>query len=498
MTTARKEWEIDQLFEELTQIFGETSENLKPKKVDEILPDRKKEIKKDVKPVAPANTSTYKRSTGPRVLSIEEYQRRVANGEFKNVVSTPREIPTVKKEEKTTIKKPKVEKIVKVEKDSKHKRKIAKMSKIIQRNVAHELRFTESKKRNLLSRIILQERLAKGRFRDLEQDIDAGYVTQEDVNASKVADKWYDRRLFKEVQAYEDAKEDVSVRKGWNTFKLSLAGVALAGAIALSAYTYNEVNNFFEELGTKNKIVSIADIKEDERIVVETEAQKVRREIIEKDGYHFNNISEDEFFDGYYRMLAYEKKLDERRIENTIHGIIEDKDQQLLETIVSECFKGEYETFTEEQKRDYKQLAFELLSYSHPEKTYYIRNPIVMDELRVKNDLKERGYKIELRVNGDEVETVRNLGNIRNEIQELTEVDYNSYKDSQEEFFEDILQSVMGENLESLGNKAKRDYIQIIYEWLPEVGKKYIQDPIEIEKASQVDNNQINGMEIGD
>ncbi len=113
MTTARKEWELNQLFDELTQIFEETSENLKPKQVDTILPDRKKEIKKDIKPTT-TSSSTYKRTTGPRVLSIEEYQRRVANGEFKDVVSTPREILTTKKEEisKVTIKKPKVEKMI--------------------------------------------------------------------------------------------------------------------------------------------------------------------------------------------------------------------------------------------------------------------------------------------------------------------------------------------------------------------------------------------------
>ena len=495
MSSIRKEEELNQLFDELSHLLEETSENLKEKQPDKLLIDRKNETKQ----VDGKSISKYKRATGPSVISVEEYQRRVENGEFKDVVTISHEKNSKKKEkDKVTLKKPKDEEKPKEENNTKHRRKIAEISKILQRNTEHELRFTESKKRNLLSRIILQEKLAKGHYCDLEDDIKTGYITKEDVDYSKTGKKLRERKLYKEVQSYEDAKEDVSLRKGWNPFKVSLAGVALAGVIALSAYTYKEFNDSFKDFGGRIEIVSVQDLEEDERIIVESEAQKIKKEIIEKAGYHFNNISDDEFLEGYYRILSYEKKMNKRRLENTISGFVQNKDQELLETIVEESFNEEYINFSEEKKRDYKQLAFELLSYSHPEKTYHIRNPIVIDELDVKKGLENRGYQIDLVVNGDEKETVRNLGNIRNEIQNLTEMDYRSYKDSQNKLFEDILESVMGKELGKLESKEKRDYIQIIYEWLPDDAKKYIQDPIEIEKMDNINNEQKNNMEIGD
>ena len=429
---------------------------------------------------------------------MEEYQQRIENSEFKNTVPISSEIPTNKKKEKTKsiFKKLNFEKMSKLKKDIEHKRKIKKVSEIIQKNVSSKLRYTEGKKRNLLSRIILQERLAKGRYDDLEQDIEEGYITQDDVNASKLGKKWSEKRLYKQVQAYEDAKGDVSVRKGWKKFKFSLAGVALAGVIALSTYAYNEIKNSLEDLETANRIVSIQELDEHERSIFETKAQKVRREIIEKDGYYFNSISEDEFNDGFYRILSYEKKMNEYELKNTIHNFTKDGNQQLLDKIVKESFEGEYADFSEDKKRDYKQLAFELFSYSHPEEKYYIRNPMVMEQLSLEKDLKKRGYQMELIVSGDE--NIRYLGNIRNEIQNLTEINYNSYKHSQKEFFEDILESVFGEKLENLKDKEKRDYIQIIYELLPDNAKKHIKDPIEMEKKDNITYKQINYMEIGD
>lgn len=94
-------------------------------------------------------------------------------------------------------------------------------------------------------------------------------------------------------------------------------------------------------------------------------------------------------------------------------------------------------------------------------------------------------------------ETVKNLGNIIHILGQMDESDYRSYaamEHGQQVFFDDILRDGIGEEYENLGKDKIRDYQQIIYEWLSGVGKKYIKDPIDLER--QIENS--NDMEIGE
>ena len=45
--------------------------------------------------------------------------------------------------------------------------------------------------------------------------------------------------------------------------------------------------------------------------------------------------------------------------------------EKVLEDIVEKTFEKEFEKFSEGEKRDYKQLAYEILYYTHPEEKKY-------------------------------------------------------------------------------------------------------------------------------
>ncbi len=408
---------------------------------------------------------------------------------------TPKQKEEKKEEKKEENAKKVLKNVTKTIKKKKEKKKVNSPKAF-----GREQRFTEPKKRNILSRIILQEKLKNYYFEDLEDDYECNYINQNSIDNSKNAKKRSDRRLYKQVQAYEDAVEDVSVRRGWTAFKVSLAGLALAGAFALSSYAYKEVNSFWDDVAAKNQIVTLYNVDAEKRDLIEDEASNFKNKVKEKSGYHFDNLSDEEFADGYIRILNNEKKIDDNTIKSAMYKFHENRDQRVLDEVVKRAFgEEEYQTFSEAKKRDYRQLSFELLPIAKnklfSEGIDYIRNPIVMDELEVRDYLKEKGYKIELRVNGDEKETIKNLGNIMHRIHEMDEMSFKSVTlqdNGQQQFFDELMLDVLGEdNYNKLSKKYKRDYEQIIYEWLPENAKQYIKDPIEIERNQETE-------EIGD
>lgn len=481
------------------------------------------------KPVAEQQTTSrtlpqakryHRRTTGPVVISIEEYKERVKNGnlpvpeerrtygsntqnnsskkvnqgnEKQNTVSPAKKKIKIRKPKKASDKKTKSEAKTKNElyEDKQKQRKIDKVSEQIKRNVARQTRYTEPKKRNLLSRIILQQNLANGEYNYIEDDYDT--LSPREIEESKNAKKRRDRELYKEVQKYEDAKDDVTLRKGWRAFKIGLGAALLAGSLALGNYLGNEVKQSLN-LTPSNAVVSIETIDKENKEYYENVAEEFADKVRANDGYEFDYLSDDEFLDGYLRILNKESKM----IENSFKGAFYNfSDQELLDKIVSRAFEEEYETFTDEQKRDYRQLAFELLPTALPEifgeRNSYIRNPIVCDELQAKNDAKDKGYKITLVVNADEKDTVKAIGKLIHIRNILKAVDFQvTTTNDGQDILEDMVKQALGEEYENLSDKDLRDYIQIAYELLPDEAKQnYIKDPIEVAKAAE-------DIEIGD
>lgn len=369
--------------------------------------------------------------------------------------------------------------------DKKKKQKrIASISKQIEKKLFHKTRYTEPKKRNLLTRIILQHALDKGLYEDIEEDYD--FISEKEIEMSKNAKKRSERRFYKEVQEYEDAKDDVRLRKGWKAFKIGLAASLLAGSLALAGHIGGEIKNTISN-PTDNEVVTIETLDENDRAMYEANLEKFLEKVKEKDGYVFANLDDTELLDGYLRILNEEKGMTFNEFKNSLNGL---KDQENLEKIVKDSFGEErYNSFSEEQKRDYKQLAYELLPLALPglwEEGYsYVRNPISTDVVEAKNSAREKGYEIKLIVSSDYPERIKAVGNILYLENNLKLEDYqsiNSIEESQK-FLEELLTKSLGENSENISEKDLRDYKQIAYELLPEeVKENYVKDPIELER----------------
>ncbi len=369
--------------------------------------------------------------------------------------------------------------------DKKKKQKrIASISKQIEKKLFHKTRYTEPKKRNLLTRIILQHALDKGLYEDIEEDYD--FISEKEIEMSKNAKKRSERRFYKEVQEYEDAKDDVRLRKGWKAFKIGLAASLLAGSLALAGHIGGEIKNTISN-PTDNEVVTIETLDENDRAMYEANLENFLEKVKEKDGYVFANLDDTELLDGYLRILNEEKGMTFNEFKNSLNGL---KDQENLEKIVKDSFGEErYNSFSEEQKRDYRQLAYELLPLALPglwEEGYsYVRNPISTDVVEAKNSAREKGYEIKLIVSSDYPERIKAVGNILYLENNLKLEDYqsiNSIEESQK-FLEEILTKSLGENSENISEKDLRDYKQIAYELLPEeVKENYVKDPIELER----------------
>lgn len=464
---------FDKIVEELQSESNEKN-NVNSSKTSQIIKSKNKTM---------TLAQKYSRKKTGKIIGIDEYVKRAQN---KRSLNKKENIKNKKKI--LNLEKSKEEK--KIEKNK--KKKIAQISKQIEANIARKTRFTEPKKRNILSRLILQYELSEDGFAYIEDNYDS--YSQQEINKSKNGKNKSDRKLYKEVQKYEDARDDASVRKGWVAFKVGLATAMLASSLALANYVTDEVKASFDS-GFGNSNNSIESISEEERDYYKGITEKFTNNVKENDGYEFDHLTSEELLNGYLRIINREKKMIDATFRSAFYN---SKDQDLLNDIVEKSFGEDvYNTFTDTQKRDYRQLAFELLPLSQPkvfgENNFYIRNPIVYDALQAKNKAKENGYNIELIVNSDEKETVKTIGNlihIQNTMQEnnLREA---SQANGGQNLLEEIVKQALNDKYEMLSKRDKRDYKQIAYELLSSNAKQYIKDPIDIEKATA-------DMEIGE
>lgn len=364
---------------------------------------------------------------------------------------------------------------------------IANIEKQLERNANHPGRFTAPKRRNVLSRIILQKRLENDGFFDIETDYN--YLTQEEVDKSRFASKNKDKRLFRQVQAYEDARDDDKIRKGILSLKIGLAVIMLTTMVGVTATV---AHSFRDTLSTNSSIVTMQDMNKEEKQAYIEMINSFVLEIQEKDGYVFDYLSEKEIQDAYLKIKNREKNMNENQYRSAWQGF---KDQEFLDKIVERSIgEEEYAVLSPEKKRDYRQLAFEILPKAKPEifenSNPYIRNPIVYDELQAKNIAKGKGYNTELIVNSDRKETVKHFGRILHLIHLLDDEDYvlAGKSNNGQDLLDDILIEASGESYKELSKRDKRDYIQLIYELLPENAKEqYIKDPIVIDKEVELE-----------
>lgn len=98
-----------------------------------------------------------------------------------------------------------------------------------------EKRLTPPKKRNFFVRFHNMRKYINDDFdyavieEDLE-DYKNGKLSEEDIESE-----------WEEIQEYEDARDDVKLRRGWTAFKLTLAGLALAGSLFACKTMVNDI-----------------------------------------------------------------------------------------------------------------------------------------------------------------------------------------------------------------------------------------------------------------
>ena len=276
--------------------------------------------------------------------------------------------PRAKKEKELKPKKTKKEVIAREE-----KRTIKKANTIEDPN-----RLTEPKKRGLLTRIILQMKYDTGKYEFIEDEYLKGEISKEELEFYKNSDDRYDRKYYKEVQEYEDITKDVVVSGGWMTFKLGLATALLAGTLAVS-------NNVIQ--GVKN---SVPTSNEQVEITLENASQEQLDAIKQKidliktySNYNFENLTEEEQILGVLKIKEIVKGIGVRTFQGEF---LRGKDQEFLEEILIKAFEDEYSNYSDDERRDLKKLAFELLPQ---EKKQYIRDPQVLIEIEQKNQNRE-------------------------------------------------------------------------------------------------------------
>ena len=107
------------------------------------------------------------------------------------------------------------------------------------------IRLTPPKgKRNIISRIRHRTHYDKGYYDYIEENIENGYITPETIASGEVT-----KKEWKELQKYEDAREDVTVGKNWRRFKALLATVAITGMLITGKTMYDGIMDSFEQSG---------------------------------------------------------------------------------------------------------------------------------------------------------------------------------------------------------------------------------------------------------
>lgn len=235
-------------------------------------------------------------------------------------------------------------------------------------------RLTEPKKRCLIRRIMLQMKYNGGDFDYLEDYYDD--LTRSELAGYRESKDRDDRQFYKEVQSYEDVSDDVTVRRGWMTFKIGLATIMLSVAIG----TINHTMQGIYAMTPKEAVMITLEDANQEQI----ENAKNQLEIVKCNSqYNFENLTYEEQIDATLRIPTSESKITKQEFYG---AILRFEDQELLEDILQNTFGEEYSNYSDDKKQDLKKLAYELLE---DEKKEYARDPEVLKELAEKQRIEK-------------------------------------------------------------------------------------------------------------
>ena len=322
------------------------------------------------------NIIRYHRVTGPRFLygktivkecSIDgdEEVRTQITSEVEKIIESPIEnIGSVEEGNK---------------KEMKPKRKIRKPKSDSE---YFELRYTMPKERSIVARIVNQIKYENGWYDDIEKYLnDEKQWVWDDMEWSKNAEKRKDQRLYKRVQAYEDAEDDIQMQKAFLALKLS----AVAAMLVALGLTVNFVGNEVHDMINNSSYV--APTYEKSTLANANSGEIAHAElVISKIDYNFEYLSYNELLDTIIRIGGKPSGITKSRAMGAMKNVVDFEDQKLLDEIIQEAYEEEYDGFDDKKKQELNQLIYEMLD---EEIKVWIRSPENVAKLKEKNNTME-------------------------------------------------------------------------------------------------------------
>lgn len=270
---------------------------------------------------------------------------------------------------------------------SKKKKVKKKISKPKKEPEYFELRYTAPKERSVVARIINRIKYESDWYEDIEKYLDdeRNYVF-DDMERSKNAEKRRDRRLYKRVQAYEDAEDDITMKKAFITVKVT-AAIAL---LVTAGFAVNLLHNQISDLMNGSFYSAPAKVKSTLANANEGQIEHARR-VLAKIDYNFEYLSNDELLDAIIRVGSEPSNVTENRAMATIKKSAEFADQKLLASIVEEAYEEKYLGFDDNKKQELNQLVYEMLDEKakiwirSPEKVAQIANRNSVDSMETED-----------------------------------------------------------------------------------------------------------------
>lgn len=249
-------------------------------------------------------------------------------------------------------------------------------------------RYTVPKERGIFSRIINRMMYESDDYNDIEDYLYDNYeYVYEDLEQSKKSKTRRGQRLYKRVQAYEDARDDITMKKAFIGMKTTAVAVLLAGA----GLSVNLLAKQFDEILNSGYV---AQESEKPKLSNANEGQiQYAENVLSKIDYEFEHLSHTEQLDTVIRSGSKVNDINENRARSAAKDFLNFSDQKLLEAILEDAYEGEYNSFSEEKKLELKQLLYEMLD---EKAKFWIRSPERVAEIQAKNENKETaGMEIE-------------------------------------------------------------------------------------------------------
>ena len=238
-------------------------------------------------------------------------------------------------------------------------------------------RYTVPKERGICSRIINRMMYENEDYRDVEDYLydNYGYICA-DLEQSRTAKTRKEQKLYKRVQAYEDAREDITMKKAFISMKVAaVAGMLVATGVA-GKFLINQVNDMINSdyVAQKEEKPTLENANDGQILYAENRLDKI--------DYEFKYLTRTELLDAIIRSGSKVSGITESRARAACKDYLNFSDQKLLEDILKESYEGEYAFFTEEKKTELNQLLYEMLD---EEVKKWIRNPEKVAEIKTRD-----------------------------------------------------------------------------------------------------------------